>query len=171
MLVIKNIDHIFTKFKAPASRFPLIKDSIYAKNKNNNSNYINRKTIRKVLKTSRWLIDGGFVLIQPNAEHYKSYLKMMDKTDIMEYKSSNSGPDEYSLTKFMTLYKGGPNKAWANVGDMYSCVQWGSLHDCTDSNAYILNFYGRPKPWEKNNTFEDANIWRATNKDRINTYR
>ena len=170
LIVIKSIDHVFTDFKSPGSRFvtanPEI-SKIIKKHDNSKGLHFSPSLIKRLLRSAvSWTIDGGLVLLQPNEKHYKKYIKMMKTHTHVGI----GGTDEYSLIKYMSLYDNGPKKTWTNLGDIYSCVQWSKYHKCNKDNSYILNFYGKPKPWYKENTYEDSSVWRTINTEMHNEY-
>jgi alpha-N-acetylglucosamine transferase len=157
MLVVKNIDHVFDK-ATPASQF--------ANKKTKHSKHVFGKTIspkqmRKALNKKMFVMDGGLLLIKPNAQQFKDYKVMVKNMEPFGFESVGAA-DEQSMCYYMGVYDKGPRCTWYNLGSKYSC-SW--TVDCKPADSYILNFIGEIKPWNKDTRkeFPDTLPWYEVN--------
>lgn len=163
MLVKKNIDHIFNLYKAPAARFT---NEIY-KTKYNWKLSVQPSEIKYILKNRLPVGNASIMLLSPNINHFNNLKKMIKSMEPFGF-NSLSGMDEQSIAFFMSVYDTGPKLPWDNIDAKYES-SWRSGE--SSNEAYILNFTGTVKPWERNlsNEFTDTKYWYVINEERINS--
>ena len=156
-LVLKNIDHVFN-YNAPASVFD-DRDGAYAKFKKlrrHIKKYVTPDKMKQLIFSRKFLIDGGCVLLEPNAKLFEAYKNHVRINQPYVVGVTLSGADEQSLSYFMSVDKTGPSLTWYNLGKRYMC-SW--FFNCKD--PYVLNYIGAVKPWHSDirKEFPDTIPW------------
>jgi alpha-N-acetylglucosamine transferase len=161
MLVQKNIDHMFERYRAPAARFT---NEIY-KTRYDWKSTVKPAEIKNALHNRLPVGNASVMMLTPNAQHYeriKTMIKSMEPFGL----NSMSGMDEQAIAYFMSVYNKGPRYTWDNIEAKYEC-SWRANTPNAAEEAYILNFTGTVKPWERDISveFEDTKKWYAMNKE------
>lgn len=161
MLVQRNIDHMFEKYRAPAARFT---NEIY-KTKYNWKATVKSAEIKNALSNRLPVGNASVMMLAPNAQHYdniKTMIKSMEPFGL----NSMSGMDEQAIAYFMSVYNKGPHYTWDNIEAKYECSWRANTPNAADE-AYILNFTGTVKPWDRDISaeFVDTKKWYAMNKE------
>lgn len=155
-VVVKNIDHLF-KRKSPTA--------IFAFPKKQRKKILTVKDIERRFDLGdkdlpRFRFFGGqLLIIEPSPSLLQSYISMLKEMEgklYNMYPKYYSGPDELSLTYFLSVYKKGPRTNWSILDKCYAYSYnkykdvGGSLPTpCLRKDISVINVSGRYKVWEK----------------------
>lgn len=160
-LVVKPIDHLFKNNKPAGIFLSKEKDKIIT------TKEIEKRFNNKTYPYKFPFVGGMIILLKPSKKLFKNYVNMMkDNSDMFMkmYKKFGSGPEELSLTYFMSYYDKGPKYEWKSLNRCYSYSHFKYIEKekkpCPYKEIKILNVSGKSKIWENEpEEFEDIIFW------------
>jgi lipopolysaccharide biosynthesis glycosyltransferase len=162
ILVVENIDALF-ELQTPAGTFslsqakPFVKKGVYNPYKTiRHGHYVDTKEIQEGFKS--FLCIGTTLILTPNAEHFKMYIKMIMSMTPFGFELCINGTDEQSIVWF---YHNILAARWTHIGQEYNMIPWKQKTWMPkNSKPYVLHYVGELKPWQlSKDTWGDLLLW------------
>lgn len=165
LIIINNIDHLFNMECNNAAMFRnyWIENSKQSQNKMSDipfNGIISPNLVKKGLDHS-FVLFGHLIIMKPDKNDYKDYLKYLNSYNIFGFKNCISMADETSISAFQSLIK---NRSWSQLDHRYNIILW-HLKDLVSpkEKIYIIHCITTPKPWKFINSdnleWIDYEIW------------
>lgn len=163
IIVVKNIDKLFTQVDAPAGVFhnywseqfmegSKIKEYFLKKKEKElkHNTIVNDKSLFLGLVKGGYSINGGLVLLEPSKKYFNNFKRMLKNLHEFGF-DSYSGVDEQAIVYFMRFYKNGPKKKWRNINKIYNAIAMKELNKNINYKIRAIHYMGEELPWEKGN--------------------
>jgi lipopolysaccharide biosynthesis glycosyltransferase len=164
LVIIENIDSLF-ELQTPAGTFslsqakPFTKKGIYNPYKSiRHGHIVNKKEIEKGFNT--FLCIGTTLILTPDAEHFKKYIKMVQSMEPFGFEHCINGPDEQSIVWFYYKILDMP---WIHISQAYNMIPWKQsiwMPQGLNDKVYVLHYVSKEKPWQiDRDVWEDLSLW------------
>ena len=131
LVVLKNIDSLF-ELPAPAGVWKY--------------GYKDRAHIQHQLRHG-FVVDGSLVLLNTSDTAFKHLLAGVKSLGKPFGFGGYAGFDEQAVAWYYSVYHQGPKLPWAQIDVAYSYSWQPNMPPKKDSEIYVRNFIGDPKPW------------------------